>query len=194
MTNVARSCAGCCSTITSSRATSRRSVSPLLRQNRRDAGDRILRARAGNAFKIVDNHLASQPFVIGKRATIADLSMCGYMYLWRRTRRSARWLHAYAELARPDQGAAGLETPLRAHAARLQRIEGRQDRSGDIASRYSSRCSRFSKRIQPSSVSASTVPSERTRAGRAANQPLLDNIKLILIFFGTIPRLTGLGG
>jgi glutathione S-transferase len=40
----------------------------------------FLRTRAGNAFKIVDNHLAAQPFIIGKRATIADLSMCGYMY------------------------------------------------------------------------------------------------------------------
>ena len=40
----------------------------------------FLRKRADNALKIVDNHLASQPFVIGKRATIADLSMCGYMY------------------------------------------------------------------------------------------------------------------
>ncbi|MGD9812451.1 MAG: glutathione S-transferase family protein, partial [Sphingobium sp.] len=40
----------------------------------------FLRARAINALKVVDGHLASQPFVIGKRATIADLSMCGYLY------------------------------------------------------------------------------------------------------------------
>lgn len=40
----------------------------------------FLRARAVNALKVVDGHLASQPFVIGKRATIADLSMCGYLY------------------------------------------------------------------------------------------------------------------
>ena len=40
----------------------------------------FLRARAINALKVVDAHLASQPFVIGKRATIADLSMCGYLY------------------------------------------------------------------------------------------------------------------
>jgi glutathione S-transferase len=40
----------------------------------------FLRARAINALKVVDGHLASQPFIIGKRATIADLSMCGYLY------------------------------------------------------------------------------------------------------------------
>jgi len=40
----------------------------------------FLRARAIHALKVVDGHLANQPFVIGKRATIADLSMCGYLY------------------------------------------------------------------------------------------------------------------
>ena len=47
-----------------------------------------------------------------------------------------------------------------------------------MASRYSSRCSRFSKRIQPSSVSASTVPSDRMRAGLAADHAFLDDIEL----------------
>ena len=40
----------------------------------------FLRARAINALKVLDAHLAQSPFVIGKRATIADLSMCGYLY------------------------------------------------------------------------------------------------------------------
>ena len=40
----------------------------------------FLRSRATNALKIVDTHLAGSPFMIGKRATIADLSMCGYMF------------------------------------------------------------------------------------------------------------------
>ena len=40
----------------------------------------FLRPRAVNALKVLDAHLASNPFVIGKRATIADLSMCGYLY------------------------------------------------------------------------------------------------------------------
>ena len=40
----------------------------------------FLRQRFTNSLKIVDGHLAAQPFLIGKRATIADLSLCGYMY------------------------------------------------------------------------------------------------------------------
>ena len=40
----------------------------------------FLRTRASNALKIVDAHLAQSPFMIGKRATIADLSMCGYLF------------------------------------------------------------------------------------------------------------------
>jgi glutathione S-transferase len=40
----------------------------------------FLRQRFGDALKIVDGHLASQPFLVGGRATIADLSLCGYMF------------------------------------------------------------------------------------------------------------------
>jgi glutathione S-transferase len=40
----------------------------------------FLRARAVNALKLADQHLADRPFIIGKRATIADLSMVGYLY------------------------------------------------------------------------------------------------------------------
>jgi glutathione S-transferase len=40
----------------------------------------FLRARSNAALKIADGHLAKQPFLIGKRPTIADLSMCGYLY------------------------------------------------------------------------------------------------------------------
>lgn len=40
----------------------------------------FLRGRAINALKIVDAHLAATPFMIGKRATIADLSLCGYVF------------------------------------------------------------------------------------------------------------------
>ena len=40
----------------------------------------FLRARATTALKVADAHLASSPFIIGKRATIADLSMAGYMF------------------------------------------------------------------------------------------------------------------
>lgn len=40
----------------------------------------FLRTRAVNALRIVDAHLANSPFIIGKRATIADLSLAGYMF------------------------------------------------------------------------------------------------------------------
>jgi len=40
----------------------------------------FLRQRAINALKIVDLHLAGSPFIVGKRATIADVSMCGYLF------------------------------------------------------------------------------------------------------------------
>ncbi len=40
----------------------------------------FLRQRCINSLKIVDGHLASQPYLLGKRCTIADLSLCGYLY------------------------------------------------------------------------------------------------------------------
>lgn len=40
----------------------------------------FLRARCVNNLKIVDGHLSENPFIIGKRATIADFSLCGYLY------------------------------------------------------------------------------------------------------------------
>lgn len=40
----------------------------------------FFRMRAVNALKVVDGHLARQPFMIGKRATVADLSLCGYLF------------------------------------------------------------------------------------------------------------------
>jgi glutathione S-transferase len=39
-----------------------------------------LRGRALGALKILDLHLATHPYVIGKRITIADFSLCGYLY------------------------------------------------------------------------------------------------------------------
>ena len=40
----------------------------------------FLRQRFTNALKIVDGHLVKQPFLIGGRATIADFSLCGYLF------------------------------------------------------------------------------------------------------------------
>lgn len=40
----------------------------------------FLRGRVLNSLKIVNEHLAHQDFLIGKRLTIADLSLCGYLF------------------------------------------------------------------------------------------------------------------
>ncbi len=40
----------------------------------------FLTTRAQSALKIIDGELSTRDFIIGKRATIADLSMCGYLY------------------------------------------------------------------------------------------------------------------
>lgn len=40
----------------------------------------FLRTRAVNALKILDKHLEQNHFVLGRRATIADVSLCGYLY------------------------------------------------------------------------------------------------------------------
>lgn len=40
----------------------------------------FLRGRTLNSLKIVDGHLAQQNFLLGKRPTIADLSLCGYLF------------------------------------------------------------------------------------------------------------------
>lgn len=40
----------------------------------------FLRARCTNALKVADAHLAERAFMLGKRATIADISMVGYLY------------------------------------------------------------------------------------------------------------------
>ena len=40
----------------------------------------FLSGRANGALKIVDQELAVKPFITGDNITIADLSMCGYLY------------------------------------------------------------------------------------------------------------------
>ena len=40
----------------------------------------FLRKRAWSAFDILETHLARRSFVVGERPTIADLSICGYLY------------------------------------------------------------------------------------------------------------------
>jgi glutathione S-transferase len=40
----------------------------------------FLKGRITGALGILDKHLAAPPFAVGDRPTIADLSMCGYLY------------------------------------------------------------------------------------------------------------------
>jgi glutathione S-transferase len=40
----------------------------------------FLKARVKTALSVLDAHLSSQAFAIGERPTIADLSMCGYLF------------------------------------------------------------------------------------------------------------------
>jgi glutathione S-transferase len=40
----------------------------------------FLRGRVKSALGILDKHLAAHPFAVGGKLTIADLSMCGYLY------------------------------------------------------------------------------------------------------------------
>jgi glutathione S-transferase len=72
----------------------------------------FLRGRVKGALGILDRHLAAQPFAVGGRLTIADLSMCGYLFWpeefgvdWKdwpaigawleRIRATPRWVHPY---------------------------------------------------------------------------------------------------
>lgn len=59
----------------------------------------FLRGRAVNSLGIVDKHLAKQRFLIGDNPTIADLSLCGYLYwpdefgvTWKDYPHLGRWL------------------------------------------------------------------------------------------------------
>ena len=40
----------------------------------------FFKGRVAGAFKIVEKHLATSPFVAGAKPTIADISMCGYLF------------------------------------------------------------------------------------------------------------------
>jgi glutathione S-transferase len=42
--------------------------------------EKWLKGRIENAFGIVERHLAGREYVVGSQPTIADLSLCGYLY------------------------------------------------------------------------------------------------------------------
>lgn len=41
---------------------------------------KFLRGRVDNAYGVVEKHLAAREYIVGRRPTIADLSLCGYVY------------------------------------------------------------------------------------------------------------------
>jgi glutathione S-transferase len=64
--------------LTSSIATLRFMVT--LKKTGENAVTEFLRTRANGALAVLDGQLAKQPFVIGPRVTIADYSLCGYLF------------------------------------------------------------------------------------------------------------------
>ena len=40
----------------------------------------FLKSRIDNCFAVVDKHLAAQPYIVGDAPTIADMSLCGYLF------------------------------------------------------------------------------------------------------------------
>jgi glutathione S-transferase len=41
---------------------------------------KFLAGRVDNAFGIVEKHLSTRDFIVGAQPTIADMSLCGYLY------------------------------------------------------------------------------------------------------------------
>ena len=73
---------------------------------------KVFRTRAETAWGVLDSHLAARHYVVGDRLTIADLSLCGYLFWpdeigvewaaypnlrgWlERIRSTPRWVHPY---------------------------------------------------------------------------------------------------
>jgi glutathione S-transferase len=73
---------------------------------------KVFRTRAETAWGVLDAHLAGRSYVVGDRLTIADLSLCGYLFWpeeigvdWSaypnlrdwlaRIRGTPRWVHPY---------------------------------------------------------------------------------------------------
>ena len=78
----------------------------------------FLKGRIDGNLAIVDKRLAGRPFILGERPTIADISLVRLSLLSGRGVRLRHRRHAqeHRGLARPHQGAAGLEASLRADA------------------------------------------------------------------------------
>ena len=76
----------------------------------------FLRGRSNAALAILNAHLDGRDFALGPRPTIADLSMCGYLFWPEEIGVSWSDYPHDRRLARADQGPARLGPPLRADA------------------------------------------------------------------------------
>ena len=85
----------------------------------------FLRGRATSAFGIVDQHLREREFLLGKRPTIADFSLVGYLYYREETGVDLGRIPEPGRLDRAHRRPAGLEAPLRPHAARPESLNPR---------------------------------------------------------------------
>ena len=74
------------------------------------------RRRAEAAWGILNVHLAGRRYVVGDRLTIADLSLCGYLFWPRRDRRRLERVSCDPRLARAHPRRAALGAPVRADA------------------------------------------------------------------------------
>jgi glutathione S-transferase len=85
---------------------------------------KVFRARAESAWKVLDTHLESRLYLVSDRLTIADLSVCGYLFWpeeigvdWAeypsigrwldRIRSEPRWVHPYQLMPGHPRPAAG---------------------------------------------------------------------------------------
>ena len=76
-------------------------------------------ARLKAAFGVLDGHLKTRAFLVGDRATIADLACCSYLFYPEPLGRSAGRLSRHHRLAGPHPRPARLAAPLRPDAPRF---------------------------------------------------------------------------
>ncbi|MGH8759528.1 MAG: glutathione S-transferase family protein, partial [Burkholderiales bacterium] len=82
----------------------------FLRQFAQDTDQAVVenfRKRSESAWKVLDTHLAGRSFVLGERPTIADLSICAYLFFddeididWNRHLNIRDWLARIRTLPR----------------------------------------------------------------------------------------------
>ena len=119
-TSGSKRCAG--SSSTTRRSTASSGPIGFCKNFAKPAGDpavmAFLKGRIDGNLAIVDKRLAEPPFMLGERPTIADISLCAYLYYPAEEFGFDIAGHAqeHRRLARSHQGAARLEASLRSDA------------------------------------------------------------------------------